>query len=80
MLRLCIADDEKEVREGLAELIDWSGNGIKLVGTASDGNMALEMIRRERPDITLLDIQMPRKNGLQIIEQIHICYFFIFKL
>lgn len=80
MLRLCIADDEKEVREGLAELIDWSGNGIKLVGTASDGNMALEMIRRERPDITLLDIQMPGKNGLQIIEQIHICYFFIFKL
>lgn len=80
MLRLCIADDEKEVREGLAELIDWSGNGIKLVGTASDGNMALEMIRREHPDITLLDIQMPGKNGLQIIEQIHICYFFIFKL
>lgn len=69
MLRLIIVDDETEAREGLIELIDWSANGIRVVGSASDGRTALELIRQEKPDIVLIDIQMPSLSGLQVIQQ-----------
>ena len=69
MIRLLIADDEEDIRLGISELIDWEAHGIRLVGAASDGLGLLDMLNTLRPDIALVDIQMPGLTGLQAIEQ-----------
>lgn len=65
-----IVDDEIEARDDMLACIDWRSNGMFVVGTADDGMTAYEMIIREKPDIVLIDIQMPGMNGLQVIERI----------
>ena len=64
--KLLIADDEEIICKGLASLIDWSSVNAEVVGTAFDGEEALNMIRREHPDIVILDINLPFINGLEI--------------
>lgn len=68
MTKLLIADDEPEVIEGISTLVDWESNGIKIVGCATNGEEALEKIRMLCPDIVLIDIKMPKLDGLQVIE------------
>ncbi len=69
-VRLAIADDHALVLASLQELvIDCSE--IEVVGTACDGNEAIALARKERPDVFLLDIVMPRLGGLQAISHIH---------
>ncbi|MBE3579873.1 MAG: response regulator, partial [Caldanaerobacter subterraneus] len=63
-MKLFIADDEVEVVEGILTLIDWKGNGIELVGYAMDGEEALYKIKSLKPDIVLIDIRMPKLDGL----------------
>ncbi|RED64746.1 response regulator transcription factor [Cohnella lupini] len=70
MLKAVVFDDEYIVIEALRTLIDWTGLGIELVGTAGDGITALEVYRQERPDIVLTDIRMPGMDGLQLIQEI----------
>jgi len=70
MLKAVLFDDEYIVLEALGALVDWSGLGIELAGTAADGLSALEVVREVRPDIVLTDIRMPGKDGLQLIEEI----------
>lgn len=60
---LLLVDDEPLYREGLRNLL--ASRGIQVVGTADDGFDALEKARSLRPDIVLMDIQMPRCDGLQ---------------
>src|SRR5690606_8929998 len=59
---LCIIDDIPSVVEGIATQIDWAGCGIRVAGTALDGEEGLQLIRRERPDIVLTDIRMPNMD------------------
>lgn len=61
-----IAEDEPLAREGLA---DWvrATPGLQLVGLAADGNSALQQIRALRPELVLMDIQMPGLSGLQVL-------------
>ncbi|AAM25484.1 two-component system response regulator YesN [Caldanaerobacter subterraneus subsp. tengcongensis MB4] len=68
-MKLFIADDEVEVVEGILTLIDWKGNGIELVGYAMDGEEALYKIKSLKPDIVLIDIRMPKLDGLEVIEK-----------
>jgi len=68
MTKLLIADDEPEVIEGISTLVDWENNGVKIVGCATNGEDALEKIRELCPDIVLIDIKMPKLDGLQVIE------------
>lgn len=68
MIKLFIADDEPEVIEGISTLVDWRGNGIEIIGFATNGEEALEKIRELCPDIVLIDIKMPKLDGLQVIE------------
>jgi two-component system response regulator NreC len=68
-IRVLIADDHAIVREGLKQLIN-SQQDIEIVGEAEDGMEALEKIRALRPDVVLLDIAMPRLNGLEAISLI----------
>jgi two-component system response regulator YesN len=58
-----------EVVEGISTLIDWKGNGIELVGCAMDGEEALNKIKSLKPDIVLIDIRMPKLDGLEVIER-----------
>jgi DNA-binding NarL/FixJ family response regulator len=62
-MRVLLVDDHALVRDGIASLL--TASGIEVVGEASDGLEALEKTRRLKPDIVLMDIKMPRCNGLE---------------
>jgi DNA-binding LytR/AlgR family response regulator len=66
-MRTLIVDDEAPARERLKRLLAGI-EGIELVGEAADGTAAVEMIERERPDLVLLDIQMPGLDGFEVLE------------
>ncbi|APE37768.1 DNA-binding response regulator [Nocardia mangyaensis] len=64
MIRVLVADDQETVRTGLRMLLETQP-GIEVVGEASDGVAAVELARRLRPDVALLDIRMPRLDGIE---------------
>jgi two-component system, NarL family, nitrate/nitrite response regulator NarL len=66
-IRILIADDHPVVRKGLQSCLARQDR-LKIVGEASDGNEALERIRELVPDVVLMDISMPRMNGLAVTE------------
>ncbi len=68
-IRLLIADDHAIVREGLRALIETEP-GMDVVGEASDGVEAVQMAHRLKPEVILLDLIMPRKDGLTAIVEI----------
>lgn len=68
MLKMIIADDERLIRESLNKLMDWHSVGVEVVGIASDGITALELIESLKPDILLSDIAMPNLNGIELIK------------
>lgn len=63
-LRVVIADDQRVVREGLALMLDLL-EGIEAVGAAADGEEALALVASERPDVVLMDLRMPRLDGVE---------------
>ena len=68
-ISIVIADDHSMIREGLKQLLELEGD-IKVVGEAGDGKQCLEVVRRKKPDVLLLDINMPEMNGLQVLEEL----------
>lgn len=70
MYKLLIADDESIIRKGLKNVIDWQKLSIEVVGEAEDGEVALNLIEKLKPDIILLDICMPFLNGLELVKKI----------
>lgn len=67
-VRLLIADDHSMVREGFRQLLQLEEE-FEVVGEASDGEETLQLIRTLRPDVILLDINMPVKNGLEVMQE-----------
>lgn len=67
--RIVIADDESIIRMGLQVIL--RDLGYQVVGTARDGVEALDMVRDKRPDLAILDIKMPRMDGLEAAEAIY---------
>ena len=70
MIRIVLVDDHLLLRQALANLLRCE-QGMNIVGQASDGESAVALIRKLRPDIVLMDISMPRMNGIQATQIIH---------
>jgi two-component system LytT family response regulator len=66
VLRVAIADDERPARSFLAAMLRGFDD-VKLIGEAANGAEAIELIERERPDLALLDLQMPEIDGLSVV-------------
>ena len=66
MLKVFLAEDETLIREGLRDNIPWEQYGYRFVGEAADGEMALPLIRKTKPDVLITDIKMPFMDGLSL--------------
>ena len=64
-----LADDHILIREGLRQLLEFDGS-IKVVAEAGDGEECLELLEENKPDVLLLDINMPKKNGIEVLKNI----------
>ena len=71
MLKVFLVEDESIVREGLRDNIPWQQYGYEFVGEASDGEMALPLIQKTKPDVLLTDIKMPFMDGLSLSRLVH---------
>lgn len=69
-VKLMIADDHSMIREGLKQLLELD-NEFQVIAEASDGMVCLEMLSNVKPDILLLDINMPNKNGLEVLKELN---------
>ena len=67
-LRVVLVDDEIMIREGFKRLFDWESHDCQVVGEAADGMEALAQIDALRPDIVIMDINIPIMNGLKVIQ------------
>jgi DNA-binding NarL/FixJ family response regulator len=69
MIRVVIVDDQQLIRAGLRALLDRSDD-IEVVGEASDGDAGLSLVAAERPDVVLMDIRMPGRDGIEATRRI----------
>lgn len=69
MIRVLIADDHKMVREGLRRILEFDGE-IQVIDEADNGEECIKKIRSSKPDIVLLDINMPVMNGIEALQDI----------
>jgi DNA-binding NarL/FixJ family response regulator len=69
VIRVLLADDQRIVREGLGTLLGLL-DGIELVGTAADGEEALALALEHDPDVVLMDLRMPRVDGIEAIRRL----------
>ena len=69
MIRVCLVEDQTIVRQGLRSLLGLNPD-ITIVAEASDGEEAVEAIEREQPDVVLLDLRMPRLDGLGVLQRL----------
>ena len=67
MFKVLIVDDDVFARSNLKSLIDWEKNGFTIVGEASNGSNAIQLIENEQPDIVITDISMPVMDGISLI-------------
>lgn len=70
MYKLLIVDDEYWVRKGLSETINWAELDVEVAGLAADGEEALSIIEREKPDIVITDMRMPGMDGIALTNAI----------
>lgn len=68
-VRVVLADDHAVVRKGIREFLEEDA-AIRVVGEASDGEEALALVAREKPDVAVFDIQMPRLNGMDATRRV----------
>src|SRR5258708_36806652 len=66
MIRVCLVEDQTLVRQGIQSLLDLVGD-IDVVAEAKDGEEALRIIPQVKPDVVLLDMYLPKRNGLEVL-------------
>src|SRR5215469_11792969 len=69
-VRILVADDHAIFRDGLRKLFDGTDE-VSIVGEASDGNECVRMLTKLKPDILLLDLRMPDKDGLAVLQEVN---------
>lgn len=69
-MNLMIVEDELRLRNALAHNIPWEEHDIEVVGLASNGAEALRLVERKKPDIMLVDVQMPEMDGLTLVRKL----------
>jgi DNA-binding NarL/FixJ family response regulator len=69
-IRVLVADDHELFRDGVRKLLESAGN-ISIVGEAADGIECLRLLEKLKPDILLLDLRMPEKDGLAVLESVN---------
>ena len=70
MIKIMIVDDHKMIREGLKTLLEFDEN-ISVIAEANDGKDCISKLRNAKPDIILLDINMPEMNGIETLKALH---------
>jgi DNA-binding NarL/FixJ family response regulator len=65
---ILIADDSKKIRDRLADLIS-SEPGLEIAAEAKDGYEAIQMLETHKPDVMILDLQLPRLNGFEVLKK-----------
>ncbi|MFE3457379.1 response regulator [Nocardiopsis aegyptia] len=70
MIRVLLADDEAMIRAGVRAILD-SDPAVEVVAEAADGREAVDLVLSHRPDVALMDIRMPRMDGLAAAAEIH---------
>ncbi|MBI5714399.1 MAG: response regulator transcription factor, partial [Chloroflexi bacterium] len=68
-VRVILADDHAVVRKGIREFLEMSGN-VTVLAEAAEGAEALRLIREHKPDVAVLDIQMPNQTGIEVTRAI----------
>jgi DNA-binding NarL/FixJ family response regulator len=71
MIRVVLVDDQNLIRQGVRSLLELAGD-ISVVADASDGDEGIAVIRRERPDVVLLDLRMPKKDGVEVLKTLQL--------
>ena len=71
MINILIADDHLIIRQGLRLILETE-NDFELIGEASDGNEALDLCKKLKPDVVLMDLRMPNMDGLTAIEKLRV--------
>lgn len=69
MIRLVIIDDQTLVRRGIRSLLELA-DGVEVVAEAADGTEGVRAIRETRPDVVLLDVRMPLKSGIDVLNEL----------
>jgi two-component system response regulator DesR len=72
MIRIVIADDQGMLLEAIGSLLNLEED-MEVVGMASNGEEALTLVRQLKPDVCILDIEMPENGGLEAAEALHLC-------
>lgn len=67
MAKILLADDERSLRDAVRMILEDAGYAVV---TAADGREAVEVFRREQPDLAILDVMMPRLDGFEVVEEI----------
>ncbi|RIX59691.1 response regulator [Paenibacillus nanensis] len=70
MYKVIVADDEPAIRQGLLKIVDWEALGFCVVGDVSNGIKTVALHQELSPDLIVIDIRMPRMDGLQAIHEI----------
>lgn len=70
-VKLLIADEEDMIRNGIAKYIKLHTDRYETIYLAKNGQEALDIIYRHKPDIMLLDVQMPHKDGIEVMQEAH---------
>lgn len=73
-MKVLIVDDEVLVRKGLALSVDFGALGFEEIFEASNGLEALEIVKKEKPDLIFTDIKMPKMNGIELIDAVKAMY------
>lgn len=68
-IKVMLADDHVLIREGIRQLLEFDGS-IEVIDEANDGVECLEKLEKSKPEVLLLDINMPKKNGVEVLKEI----------